>query len=111
MINAYKIVVVKPEGKRPLVRFWLKLEDETKTDLKETGFEDMDWVRLAQYVQWRASHKRLGGIPWLAELLLGSQEELFIMELILFSNFSHSAIRNIGPFWVYYKPSRNESGN
>jgi hypothetical protein len=36
--NAYKILVGKPEGKRPLVRPRRRWEDNMKMDLRETGF-------------------------------------------------------------------------
>jgi hypothetical protein len=38
MKNAYKILVTKPEGKRPLGKYRSKLEDSTKMDLMEIGF-------------------------------------------------------------------------
>jgi hypothetical protein len=50
MRNAYEISVGKPEGKIPFVRGW---EDTIKTDLKEAGREDEDWIHLAQNrIQW-----------------------------------------------------------
>jgi hypothetical protein len=45
MINAHKILVGKPEGKRPRRRTW---EDNIKMGLREIGREFMDWVHLAQ---------------------------------------------------------------
>jgi hypothetical protein len=52
--NAYRILVGKPEGKRPLggpKHRWL---DNIKMDLK-TGWGGMDWIDLAQdRDQWRA---------------------------------------------------------
>jgi hypothetical protein len=41
--NAYRILVGKPEGKRPLERprrMWM--------DLREIGRNGMDWIELAQ---------------------------------------------------------------
>jgi len=35
MTDAYKILVGKPEGKRPLVRPWLRWEDDIRMDLQE----------------------------------------------------------------------------
>jgi hypothetical protein len=35
MINAYKILIRKPEGKRPLGKLGCKWEDNIKIDLKE----------------------------------------------------------------------------
>jgi hypothetical protein len=48
MRNAYKILVGKPEGKRPLGRPWHRWEDNIKMDLKEIGFEGVDWIHLPQ---------------------------------------------------------------
>jgi hypothetical protein len=35
--DAYRILVVKPEGKRPLVRRRCRREDNIKTDFREIG--------------------------------------------------------------------------
>jgi hypothetical protein len=48
MRNEYKIVVGKPEGKRPHGRLWRRWEDNIKIDLREVGFGDVDWTDLAQ---------------------------------------------------------------
>jgi hypothetical protein len=48
MINAYTILVGKPEGKKPLRRLGHTWEDDIKTDLMETGFEGVYWIHLAQ---------------------------------------------------------------
>jgi hypothetical protein len=53
--NAYKILVGKPEGKRPLGRPRLRWEDNTRMDLREIGWGGMDLTDLAQdRDQWRA---------------------------------------------------------
>jgi hypothetical protein len=53
--NTYRILVRKPEGKRPLgipSRSWV---DNIKMDLREIGWGDVDWINLAQdRDQWRA---------------------------------------------------------
>jgi hypothetical protein len=41
------ILVGKPEG-RPLGRPRHRWEDNIKTDLREIGFGDVDWINLAQ---------------------------------------------------------------
>jgi len=46
MRSAY-ILVGKPEGKRPLGRLWHRLEDNVRMDLREIGWEGMDWMHLA----------------------------------------------------------------
>jgi hypothetical protein len=53
--NAYRILVGKPEGKRPLGRPRRRWEDNTRIDLREIGWGGMDWIDLAQdRDQWRA---------------------------------------------------------
>jgi hypothetical protein len=48
-------VVGKPEGKRPLGRPRRRLVDNIKMDLREMGWDGMDWIDLAQNRdQWRA---------------------------------------------------------
>jgi hypothetical protein len=55
MMNAYRIVVGKPEGKRPLERPRRRWEHNIIIDLREIGWGDMDWIDLAQdWDQWRA---------------------------------------------------------
>jgi hypothetical protein len=44
----YRILVGKPEGKRPLGRPRLRWEDNIKMDLQELGCGSMDWIELAQ---------------------------------------------------------------
>jgi hypothetical protein len=44
----YRVLVGKPEGKRPLGRPRLRLEDNIKADLQEVGCRGMDWIELAQ---------------------------------------------------------------
>jgi hypothetical protein len=46
--NAYRILVGKPEGKRPLARPRRRLVDNIKMDLRELGWDGMDWIDLAQ---------------------------------------------------------------
>jgi hypothetical protein len=53
--NAYRILVGLPEGKRPLGRPRLRWMDNIKMDLREIGWNGMDWINLAQNTdQWRA---------------------------------------------------------
>jgi hypothetical protein len=44
----YRVLVGKPEEKRPLGRPRCRREDNIKMDLKEIGCEFMDWIELAQ---------------------------------------------------------------
>jgi hypothetical protein len=53
--NAYSILVGKPERKRPLGRPRRRWVDNIKMDLREIGWEGVDWMELAQdRDQWRA---------------------------------------------------------
>jgi hypothetical protein len=40
--------VEKPEGKRPLGRIRRRWENNIKMDLRETGWDIMDWTHLGQ---------------------------------------------------------------
>jgi hypothetical protein len=52
--NAYRILVGKPEGKRPLGRPRRRWEDSIKMDLKRIGWGGTDWIDLTQNRdQWR----------------------------------------------------------
>ena len=46
--GVYKVLVGKPEGKRPLGRPRRKWEDNIKMDLQEVVCWGMDWIDLAQ---------------------------------------------------------------
>jgi hypothetical protein len=53
--DAYRILVGKPEGKRPLGRPRCRWVDNVQIDLRKMGWGDMDWLSLAQdRDQWRA---------------------------------------------------------
>jgi hypothetical protein len=53
--NAYRILVGKSEGKRPLGRPRRSWVDNIKMDLGEIGPDGRDWIELAQdRDQWRA---------------------------------------------------------
>jgi hypothetical protein len=53
--GVYRVLVGRPEGKRPLGRPRLRWEDNIKLDLREIGIDAVNWIRLAQdRVQWRA---------------------------------------------------------
>jgi hypothetical protein len=44
----YKVLVGKPEGKRPLGRRKRRWEDGIRMYLREIGLGGVDWIRLAQ---------------------------------------------------------------
>jgi hypothetical protein len=46
--NAYRIFVGKPAGKRSLGRPRRKWEDSIKMDLREIGWDGVDWIDMAQ---------------------------------------------------------------
>jgi hypothetical protein len=46
--GAYRILVGRPEGKRPLGRNRRRWEDNIKMDLGEIGINGANWIRLAQ---------------------------------------------------------------
>jgi hypothetical protein len=46
--KVYKVLVGKPEGKRPLGRPRRRWEDGIRMDLREFGLGGVDWIRLAQ---------------------------------------------------------------
>jgi hypothetical protein len=48
MRGVYRVLMGKPEGKRPLARPRYSWEDNIKMDLQEVGCELMDWTELAQ---------------------------------------------------------------
>jgi hypothetical protein len=53
--GAYRVLVGRPEGKRPLGRPRRRWEDNIKMDFREIGIDGANWIQLAQdRVQWRA---------------------------------------------------------
>jgi hypothetical protein len=46
--GVHRVLVGKPEGKRPLVRTRRRWEDNIKTDLQEVGCGGVDWINVAQ---------------------------------------------------------------
>ncbi|KAJ4425841.1 hypothetical protein ANN_27467 [Periplaneta americana] len=65
----YRMLVGRPEGKRPLGRPRRRWEDHIKMDLREVGYDDRNWIDLAQdRDQWRA-YVRAAMILWEENLL------------------------------------------
>jgi len=53
--GVYRVLMRKPEGKRPLGRPRRRWEDNIRMDLQEVGCRDMDWIELVQdRDRWRA---------------------------------------------------------
>jgi hypothetical protein len=53
--GVYRVLVGRPDGKRPLGRSRRRWEDNIKMDLREIGIDGANWIWLArERVQWRA---------------------------------------------------------
>jgi hypothetical protein len=53
--KVYKVLVGKPEGRRPLGRPRRRWIDGVRMDLREIGLGGVDWIRLSQdRDRWRA---------------------------------------------------------
>jgi hypothetical protein len=46
--KAYRLLVGKPEGNKPLGRPRCRRMDNIKIDLREIGWDGMDWIDLVQ---------------------------------------------------------------
>jgi hypothetical protein len=54
-MNAYRILVGKAEGKRPLEAPRRRWVDNIKMDIREIGWDEVHWIDMAQdRDQWRA---------------------------------------------------------
>jgi len=53
--GVYRIMVGKPEGKRPLGRPWRRWEDNIKMDLQEVGCGGTDWILKCTSLSQKAS--------------------------------------------------------
>ena len=66
--GVYRVLVGKPEGKRPLGRPRRRWEDSIKMDLQEVGCGYMDWIDLVQDRQvagtCECGNETLGPIKW-----------------------------------------------
>jgi hypothetical protein len=53
--GVFRVLVGRPESKRPLGRPRRRWEYNIKMDLREIGIDDSNWIQLVQdRVQWRA---------------------------------------------------------
>jgi hypothetical protein len=74
--GAYRILVGRPEGKRPLGRPRRRWEDSIKMDLREIGIDGANWIRLVQdRVQWQAF------VNMVMNLRVPKESEIFFDEL------------------------------
>jgi hypothetical protein len=54
MTQGYRVLMGKPEGKRPLGRPRRRWEDGIRMDLREIGWGSVDWIQLTQgRERWR----------------------------------------------------------
>jgi hypothetical protein len=61
--GVYRVLVGRPEGKRPLGRPRRRWEDNIKIDLREIGIDGANWIWLAQdSFQWLAFVKTVMNI-------------------------------------------------
>jgi hypothetical protein len=52
--KVYRVLVGKPEGKRPFGRPRRRWEDGIRMDLREIGWGSVEWIELAQdSYRWR----------------------------------------------------------
>jgi hypothetical protein len=53
--GVFRVLVGRPEGKRPVGRSRRRWEDNIKIDFREMRIDETNWIRLAQNrVQWQA---------------------------------------------------------
>jgi hypothetical protein len=53
--KCHRVLIGRPEGKRPLGRSRRRWENNIKMELREIGIIETNWIQLAQErVQWRA---------------------------------------------------------
>jgi hypothetical protein len=63
---AYRLLVGKPEGKRPLGRPRCRWVDNIRMNLGEVGWGDVDWIGLAKdRNRWRWDGVMWTGLVWL----------------------------------------------
>jgi hypothetical protein len=50
--NVYKVLMGKPEGKRPLGKLRCRWEDGIRMDLREIGWGSVEWIQLGKDMDW-----------------------------------------------------------
>ena len=61
--GVYRVLVGKPEGKRPLGRPRRRCKGNIKMDLREVGCGCRDWIDMAQYREQTAGISLCGNEP------------------------------------------------
>jgi hypothetical protein len=95
--NVYRVLVGKPEGKRPLGRPRRRWEDGIKMDLREIGCGGVEWIQLAQDRDgWRAVVNAVMNLrvlaPW-SELLLRNTDSVCTKAATRNLKFRYTAMR------------------
>jgi hypothetical protein len=90
--NAYRVLVGEQERKKTLGRPRLRCENYIKTDLKEIGSGDVDWINMTLVTDHRPAlvntvmnlriSRSVGKFLSKIEQLMVSQEEISSMELV-----------------------------
>ncbi|KAJ4439383.1 hypothetical protein ANN_07505 [Periplaneta americana] len=100
--NAYRVLVGKPEGKRPLGRPRRRWEDNIKMDLREVGYDDRDWINLAQdRDKWLAYVRAAMNLRFLKSHPEISQPKKKIVAAV--DSFDEEVIRLIYNFYTTHK--------
>jgi hypothetical protein len=91
--KVYKVLVGKPEGKRPLGRPRRRWEDGIRMDLRETGLGGVDWIRLAQdRDRWRAVVSAVMNLRVLAPRSWFSYGQFKPLESVSLPNFGYQLL-------------------
>jgi hypothetical protein len=62
--GVYRVLVGRPEGKKPLGRPRRRWEVNIKTNLREIGIDEPNWIQLDQdRVRWRAFVNTVMNLP------------------------------------------------
>jgi hypothetical protein len=79
--NVYRVLMGKPEGKRPLERPRRRWKDGIKMDLRQIGWGSVDWIHLAQDSdRWRAVVNAVMNLRVLAPQSLVNNRRKLLME-------------------------------
>ena len=57
--NAYRVLVGRAEGRRPLVRLKCRWEDNVKMDLREVGSDASNWMDFAEDIDQLQAYVRV----------------------------------------------------